>query len=198
MNKIPIYKSGKTSQCWQDVFVHNVCGNNGTYIEIGGSWPIKNSNTYSLEIFANYKGFSIELDKKMYADHWNNSKRKNRIYWDNALAFDYATAAQENNLSTHINYLSCDIEPPKNTFDALIKIINDGLTFDVITFEHEFFKSKINYDKLSRELLSDNGYKVAVSNVYHKNSTDFFETWYVNKDINFTEQLFDDWKTTIK
>lgn len=198
MKKIPVFKSGKTSQCWQDAFVHNICGDKGTYIEVGGSWPVKNSNTYSLEIYANYKGFSIELDKEMYYQPWKTSIRNNKIYWDNALTFDYNKAALENNLTKHINYLSCDIEPPENTFKALCKVINDGITFDVITFEHELFKSKINYDKLVTELLLDHGYKIAVSNVYHKKSTDFFETWYVNKDIAFEEISYDLWKNTLR
>lgn len=197
MNTLPITKSGKMSQCWQDIFAHSICGNNGTYIEIGGSWPIKNSNTYSLEKFANYKGFSIELDKEMYFDPWKESDRSNKIYWDNALTFNYKKAVEENNMSTHINYLSCDIEPPKNTFDSLIKVISDGLTFDVITFEHELFKSKTNYDKLATELLLDNGYKVAVSNVFHKKPSDLFETWYIRNDISFTEINYLDWKTNL-
>jgi len=198
VSKIPIFKSGQTSQCWQDVFAHSICGNGGTYIEIGGSWPKKNSNTYSLELFANYKGFSIELDKEMYFNPWSESERKNKIYWDNALTFDYKNAVEENNMSTHINYLSCDIEPPENTFNALIKIINDGITFDVITFEHELFKCKTNYDILARDFLLSNGYKIAVSNVYHKKESDIFETWYINKDIDYKEQLYSTWKEGIK
>ena len=198
MNKVPIYKSGQTSQCWQDVFVFNICGDKGTYIEIGGSWPMKNSNTYSLEIFANYKGFSIELDKDMYYDSWKTSIRNNKIYWRDAITFDYDNAVKENNTGTHINYLSCDIEPPENTFKALTKVINDGITFDVITFEHELFKTDENYDKLATELLLDHGYKIAVSNVYHRNPNEFFETWYVNKNIPFEEISFDLWKNKIR
>ena len=194
MRKFPIEKSGKRSQCWQDLFVYNICGTGGTYIEIGGSWPIKNSNTYGLEKFAYYKGFSIELDKETYFDSWLSS-RKNKIYWDNALTFNYKEATKENNMPMHINYLSCDIEPPSNTFNALKKVISDGLTFDVITFEHEKFKSDQDYNKLATELLNDNGYKVAVSDVWHKETSRIFETWYVKKTINFKEKTFDSWKT---
>lgn len=194
MKKIPIQKSGKMSQCWQDIFVHNICGDNGTYIEVGGSWPIKNSNTYSLEMYAGYKGFSLEIDRETYFESWRKSFRRNKVYWSDALTFDYKTAAEENDMPMHINYLSCDIEPPVNTFNALVKVINDGLTFDIITFEHEKFKSVKDYDTLSKELLLDNGYKVAIYNVWHKDPTRIFETWYVNKDINFTKTTFDYWK----
>jgi len=197
MTKLPKEKSGKLSQCWQDIFVHNICGDQGTYIEIGASWPKRNSNTYTLERFAHYKGFSIELDKEMYYKPWLTSGRNNKVYWDNAITFDYKKAAIKNNMSTHINYLSCDIEPPVNTFNALVKIINDGLMFDVITFEHEKFKCDTDYDKLATEFLLDNGYKIAVSNVWHKNPTRIFETWYVNNNINFSEMSFDLWKKSI-
>lgn len=196
-DNFPIYKSGKFSQCWQDAFVYSICGNNGSYIEIGASWPIKNNNTYSLEIFGNYKGFSVEFNKSMYEDSWKLSDRKNKVYWENALNFNYRSALDKNKLKTHVNYLSCDIEPPENTFLALQTVVSQGITFDVITFEHELFKTEINYNKLATEFLLDNNYKVAVSNVYHKNPNDFFETWFVNKNINFKEQTYAEWKQNI-
>lgn len=192
---IPIYKSGKTSQCWQDVFVYNICGNNGSYIEIGGSWPKKNSNSYALELFANYKGFSLELDKDLYYDAWQKSERKNKIYWKNALTFDYISALQDLNISTHVNYLSCDIEPPSNTFFALQTVINQGVTFDVITFEHDLYNSSKDYNILATKFLLDRGYKIAVTDVYHKNPNRFFETWFINENVDFKEQTFDKWKS---
>jgi hypothetical protein len=192
---IPILKPGKFSQCWQDVFAFNICGNAGTYIEIGASTPIKNSNTYTLETYANYKGFSLELDKSRCYDLWIASERKNKVYWDNALTFDYTSATIENNLSKHINYLSCDIDPPENTFNALKRIIDQDFKFDVITFEHDNYNSSIDYDSLSMKFLLDRGYNVAVTGVYYKNPNFKFETWYVNSNIPFEEQPFDQWKT---
>lgn len=197
MSRLPIYKSGKTSQCWQDIFVFNICGSNGTYIEIGGSWPKKNNNTYSLEIHGGYKGFSIEYDKDLYINSWAASERKNKIYWNDAINFDYLKALKENDLPTHISYLSCDIEPPENTFNALTKVINDGVTFDVITFEHDLYASSKNFDIISREFLTKKGYKVAVTDVFHKNEDMIFETWFVKKSLNFEETSFSKWKATI-
>ena len=194
MSKLPIFKSGKTSQCWQDIFAYNICGQNGTYIEIGGSWPKKNSNTYSLELYGGYKGFSIEFDKDFYFDSWKNSERKNKVYWNDAILFDYKSILTDNNMFMHVNYLSCDIEPPENTFKALTKVINDGITFDVITFEHDRYNSKIDFDVIARNFLLDNGYKVAVNDVYHKNKNMIFETWFVNNNIDFSETTFELWK----
>lgn len=196
MSKIPIHKSGKTSQCWQDKFVYDLCKDNGTYIEIGGSWPIKNSNTYSLEKFANYKGFSVELDKIRYADAWKRSDRKNIIYWGDAIEYDYKKALFEQNMNIHVNYLSCDIEPPENTFQALKNIIQQGISFDVITFEHDLYNSpKKDFNILAIDFLKSFDYKIAVYDVYHKNKNNIFETWFVKNSIDFKTMSFEEWKS---
>ena len=51
-----------------------------------------------------------------------------------ALTFDYSKLAKK-----HFNYLSCDINPTGNTFTALKRAIESGITFDIITFEHDYY-----------------------------------------------------------
>lgn len=184
-------KFKKYSQAFQDVFAFNVSGKNGTYIEIGGNHPKKGNNTYTLEKNLGWTGFSIELNQ-----HWKNewSIRSNPIYWENAITFDYAKAVKENNLPMHINYLSCDIEPAENTFNALKKVISDGITFDCITFEHDSYQSNDEYEKIASEFLLNLGYKIAVTDVYYDKKENIFETWFVKESI-FTKTItFDEWK----
>lgn len=182
------------SQAGQDKFALEICGNNGTYIEIGAYQPRRRSNTYNLEVFSSWKGFSIELDKTN-KPFWDQSiERKNKVYWENALTFDYIKALNENQLSTHINYLSCDIEPPTNTFSALKRVIEQGVTFDVITFEHDRFRgTDKDYHALSTDFLREYNYKIAVYDVWSKSPSRIFETWFVSEKINFQEIKFDDW-----
>jgi hypothetical protein len=183
------------SQAHQDLFALTTAKNK-TYIEIGAFDPIKWSNTYRLEM-NDWKGFGIEFVTDMKHAWDQISERKNKVYFENALTFNYINAIEENNLGTHIGYLSCDIEPPQNTFAALKRVIEQGITFDCITFEHDKYQSEVDFDSEVRKYLSKFGYKVAVEDVYFitgKKLKNYFETWFVNEDIEFLPESFDQWK----
>jgi len=184
------------SQSLQDVFAFQVC-NFKTYIEIGANHPAKKNNTFNLENNG-FKGYSIEFDKKWRPD-WQSSTRKNPCYFHNALEFDYLRHNNDLHLPKRIGYLSCDIEPPKNTYSALVRVIEQGISFDCITFEHDAYKSNADYNQLAKDFLAKHRYKVAVKNVYHKENVDrFFETWFVKDDIDFTTIEYHTWKKLIK
>lgn len=186
--------SGKYSQSGQDKFAYNLCGENGTYIEVGAHDPKRRSNTYNLEVYAKWKGFGIELDISHRTNWELCPERKNKIYWTDALTFDYISAIKDNNLPMHINYLSCDIEPPKNTFAALKRIIESGITFDCITFEHDRYHCDIDYHQIAEDFLKKYGYKSAVTEVYAKNPNKIFETWFVSEKIKFKPLTYEEWK----
>jgi hypothetical protein len=182
------------SQVHQDVFALKTAKNK-TYIEIGAAGPIKYNNTHLLEK-NDWRGFSLELNQNR-VDQWFEdwSDRKNKIYCADAITFDYLAALEENNLPTHVGYLSCDIEPPENTFAALRRVIEQGITFDCITFEHDKYQSEIDYEPMVTEYLKDYDYKVAVTDVYRwRKKPCYFETWYVRKNIEYTEVSFDQWR----
>ena len=183
------------SEAGQDIFALNLIGKNGTYLEVGGFKPKLDSNTYILETQNNWRGVTIEFKKELQP-LWNSCKeRKNRIYFEDALKFDYKTALEENNLPLHLNYLSCDIDPRDKTFEALKKILKEGLSFDFISFEHDDYTSDESYHKLASEYLIPKGYKIAVNNIYPKNKKNkIFETWFVNSKINFEPIEFSEWK----
>lgn len=182
------------AQVHQDKFAL-LTAKNKTYIEIGAAGPIKYNNTYLLEKNG-WNGFSIELERgrvNQWSESW--SDRTNKIYCADAITFDYLEAVNENNLSTHIGYLSCDIEPPENTFAALKRIIEQGITFDCITFEHDKYQSEIDYEPIVTEYLQRHNYKVAVPDVYRwRKRPCYFETWYVNNNILFETMSFDNWR----
>lgn len=185
------------SQAFQDTFVSNLITENKTYIEIGGHEPIKWSNTYNLEM-QGWKGFSIELNTDHQGSWAAHPERTNKIYWENALTFDYAKALSDNNLPMHVGYLSCDIEPPENTFAALQRVLSQGITFDCITYEHDNYASKKDWDIVATEYLKQFNYKPIVYDVYADNNTNKkFETWFVRNDSNLTLMSFDEWKQTI-
>jgi len=193
------------SQLYQDVFALNTAIDK-TYIEIGAAGPIKINNTYLLEQ-NQFKGFSIELKDTKVIQWSDPAIRKNQIYCADAITFDYVQAAKDNNLSNHFGYLSCDIEPPVNTFAALKRVIEQGIVFDCITFEHDKYQSEIDYDPIVTKYLLSKGYKVAVKDVYRLRKFRpegskkkilrkcFMETWFVHESIDFKEQTYDEWKS---
>lgn len=183
------------SQSGQDQFAYNLSGIDGTYLEIGAHHPIINSNTYHLEVNCNWKGVSVEYDET-YKDSWNqNTSRKNPIIWNDAFNLNYHEIQKANLLPKRLNYLSCDIEPPENTFNILKKIINEGLVFDFISYEHDKYNSGDKYELLSQEFLFDNNYKIAIKDIYSRSKKyKIYETWFINQDIDFKEVQYDIWK----
>lgn len=181
-----------TSQSNQDYFAYTIGGATGTYIEVGACKPKSKSNTYNLEKLG-WKGFSIEINTSFQSE-WEASDRTNKIFWEDAIKFDYTQALKKLKLPKHITYLSCDIEPPNNTFSALKNIIESGITFDCITFEHDKYQFHEDYDIIARNFLKNYGYKVAVENVFvnvHKEKV--FETWFISESTEFQTMNYKDW-----
>lgn len=180
--------SRKSPQANQHLFAQQYCSGLKTYIEIGGNSPTKWNNTFILEK-QGWEGYSIEYDKR-FEIAWKK-KRKNKIYFEDAMTFDYKKACVELGIDTHIGYLSCDIEPAENTFKALQKVLQDGISFNCITFEHDNYQSETDYDKISREFLVDYDYFPVIENVYpYDEKEKLFETWYLkgtkNKPIQYS------------
>ena len=183
------------SQSGQDQFAYNISGDNGIYLEIGAHHPLINSNTYNLEVECDWKGLSVEFDKS-FKKYWDNSeKRNNPIIWEDAFKIDYLTSFDEYAFPKRINYLSCDIEPPKNTLEILKKIIELGLSFDFISFEHDLYSSGDTYEKLSYDFLLSRGYKIGIRDVYSRSKKyKIYETWFINEDVHFNEITYEYWK----
>lgn len=190
------------SQSLQDRFALEVFGRNGTYLEVGAREPVLWNNTKLLEE-CGWKGVSIDI-LDAWKDKWS-TERTNPLVIDNALKLDYVKLLEEHNLPMHINYLSMDIEPVLNSYLALKRIHEQGITFDCITFEHEHFAKEskrdwIDFKYTSYKYLKSQGHKIAVQNVWftneYTNTRCIFETWFVRKDNENYEspQEFDKWR----
>jgi hypothetical protein len=187
----------KSAEALVDRFAYGLCGPDGTYIEIGASKPHQRSNTTALERYG-WKGFGLEYHVK-YKTLWEESGRTNTVYWEDATTFDYAQAVREQKLPKRINFLQVDIEPPETTFTALKRVIEQGIEFDFIAFEHDKYCQEVDWDPIVTEWLSQYGYKVAVFNVCSRRKRNpgvwsHIETWYVKNDIPFDTMEFFEWK----
>lgn len=167
------------SQVCQDLFVLAVLGgkNDGTYLEIGSAHPHSNSNTALLEELG-WRGVGVEFNRELASQHY---KRKNKVICEDALSLNYESILAP--FGEVIDYLQLDIEPPKNTFEALLMMPFEKHKFRVITYEHDHYAdvTKTYRDK-SRRYLSSLGYTLLVNDVSPKDDCSF-EDWWVMMDL---------------
>ena len=149
----------------QDFFVLSMLNKKraGTYLEIGGAHPIIDSNTYLLESSFGWTGLSLEWSGDL-SSLWQGV-RVNKCICADATLVEYDELIQENLGNTHIDYLQLDIDPPKNTFKALLRINFFKYSFSVITYEHDLYNGGEFERIASRKILESFGYKRVVSDV---------------------------------
>lgn len=173
-----IHYSKSNSQAHQESFVLNVLNEkkNGVYVELGGGWPVKNSNTYLLETKYNWRGVSFENGKKRAKKY--NKKRKNKTLLEDATTFNYLNYFYENNFPNQIDYLQMDIHPAEDTLKALKSIPLDRYRFSVITYEHNGYLNKQNQIE-SQNILNQYGYKLVVEGLMVVDGA-WYEDWWVD------------------
>lgn len=169
------------SQVCQDLFVLAVLGGkrDGTYLEIGSAHPFHNSNTALLEEFG-WRGVGVEFKEDLAAMH--REFRKNPVLNADALKLDYGKIL-EGLGSGVVDYLQLDIEPSKNTFEALLMVPMEDFKFRVITYEHDHYVDVTgSYREKSRRYLKAMGYTLVVNDVAPNEGSNF-EDWWVRKDL---------------
>jgi hypothetical protein len=209
---MPKLIKGSNSQASQESFVLNVLEEkmNGTYVELGGGWAKKNSNTYLLESRYNWKGVSFENDPSRAKEY--NMFRRNKTLQEDARFFDYEKYFVENNYPLTMDYLQMDLHPAFSTFEALQNMPLSKYRFSTITYEHNGYQDRWHKEyiqKGSQDILSNLGYVLVVENVIFNGIA--YEDWWVdprsvplknykdffNKNINHSD-LFDKEKTGVE
>ena len=148
----------------------------GTYLEIGSNDPVKDSNTYLLEKTFGWTGVSVEIN--------GHFARRFQLFRRNKLIHaDARKVSFSGFFDGPIDYLSLDIDPPEQTFDALENLLAEGLTFRVITFEHDFYNfgagPRVRDD--SRDLLTASGYELLVGDVSFNGLR--CEDWWIKPEL---------------
>jgi hypothetical protein len=155
---------------------------NGTYLEIGSSEPFKNNNSALLERVYDWNGVGIEYDENFVKQYKEN--RKNPVLCVDALVIDYTKLLEKYFPNSNaIDYLQLDIEPPRNTYQALLSIPFDKYKFAVITYEHDYYVDiSKSYREKSRDYLESKGYQLVVPNVSPDDNSPF-EDWWIHPDL---------------
>ena len=167
------------SQIGQDIAVRKLMKGlrGGYYLEIGAYEPYQYSNTAILEKFYNWKGLSVEIDKKR-AKKFSLS-RSNQCKEADALKLDYIEILSG---VDSIDYLSIDIEPNSLNMQILKILIELPKRFKFITFEHNENRNGGIKEPIvveSRALMSDHGYELIGKSICLNNLST--EDWYIDK-----------------
>lgn len=170
------------SQVYQDMFVLSKLNGkfNGYYLEVGSNDPFVNNNTYLLESKFNWKGISIDIDSNM-VDRFNFN-RKNLCFCKNAVYVNYDQLLSEISFPLNIDYLSVDCDPSEISFKILKKIITSNYTFNVVTFEHDYYVNNNSVREESRIFMKDNGYVLSEQDVCFEGDKSF-EDWYIHQSL---------------
>jgi hypothetical protein len=183
MSDLSMNNSVWHSQAGQDRFVLESLNykRNGFYLEIGAHHSKNISNTYVLEKDYGWRGVSFEIVPE-YVDEFNLN-RKNRCYLADATIFDYESLLDEINAPKQIDYLQVDIEPAKNSLQALMALPLEKYRFSVITFEHDLYHDSKNLEikNKQKEILFDMGYTLEKENVVCNHEDYPFEDWWLDK-----------------
>ncbi len=172
------------SQIFQDMFVlYCLDGKrNGTYLEIGSSYPYHTNNTALLEHQFDWYGIGLDYNAE-FVDNYN-SHRKNKSIFVDALLLDYSKLIDKYFPDVfHIDYLQIDIQTSEDTYNVLTSIPFDKHKFAVITYEHDdYVDITQQYKQKSREFLLSKGYYLAVPDVSPIDGFSF-EDWWIHPDL---------------
>ena len=170
----------------QDEFVVNIFDQKqgGYYLEIGCQRPKLASNTYTLEKTFNWKGWSFDIMDSEASHNWSAVRSNPFIQIDasSTALCDYLKA----NIPPGIifDYVSIDIDGP-GTMAALEHIVNAGIQFKAVTFEHEGQRFLDTLKGPSTEKLTELGLVSLFNNVKCVGRPEHdlaFEDWWIHPD----------------
>ena len=169
----------------------------GRFIDIGCYNPFLWNNTWSLESIG-WTGILFDCDEKNIA--LCAKERKSPSYCLDVARrefFDVLNSLE----NKHFDYVSIDVDDA--SIAALKNMLDSGITFDLLTFEHAAgVESSVNsLRKDSREILHNAGYHIAFGDVSSEGDINTIsiepgppiEDWWVSKDVFtkvFSEKSF--------
>lgn len=174
----------------QDEFIFNLFQKktNGFFLDISCGNPIIGSNTYALEKFCGWTGFGFDITDAEGTHQWSQ-KRTAQFVQADATSPELTEFLKANiPAGTIVDYISLDVDAAGTNlaFKALQRVIDSGVRFKAMTFEHEYYQHGDSIRSPARELLESQGYVRLFEDVrlwacgQQDDSTMYFEDWWID------------------
>ena len=178
-----------TSHAMQDTFVLDTLGKNKRWLEIGANNPVNNGNNTNLLELHGWTGVSLEIDPHFKSVWHGAGRRTDEFFVCNAVSFDYSQFC-----GVHFDYIQIDVDPTNSNYEILKKVINSGITCDIITYEHDVYKEPSHFKTDGYEFATANGYRRVIENAAKLDEPRImFEDWYVSERVDFEPINFYEW-----
>lgn len=170
----------------QDEFIFNLFAGkrNGTFLDISCSNPRIGSNTFTLEKYQEWEGYCFDIMDVDELYRWTKVRSSPCVIGD--ATTEGLTEFLKENVTDVVDYISLDVDSANNNlaFVVLNRVIDSGVRFRAMTFEHEHYIHGDTLRAPSRELLESQGYVRLFEDVkpwiYGPNDTFSFEDWWID------------------
>ena len=179
----------------QDEFVYHLLAKHlkqpGTFLDCACGEPLNASNTYVLDKFLSWSGVGVDIGNvEIDVEPAWSTVRNAKFHQIDVTQKGFTDLLKKSYLPNQIiDYVSMDVDSPFGNFalNALVRFLDSGLRFRVMTFEHEKYKIGPAISDASRNLLFANGYSLLFKNVTFENGLPFEDWW-----VDTGEMIFDD------
>ena len=177
----------------QDEFVYNIFRGkkDGVFLDISCGNPIIGSNSYTLEKYCNWSGYGFDIYDVNKAYGWNEKRNAKFVQMD--VTSEQMTEWLKTNIPADlvIDYISLDVDSwGKNlALETLRRVLDAGVKFKAMTFEHEYHGFGPEIRDEQRRLLTAQGMEMLFEDNKlwsmppgGNNNTESFEDWWINPE----------------
>jgi hypothetical protein len=145
---------------------------NGYFVDIGCAAPFRLSNTATMEVELGWKGLGFDLKIENPEHNELNegdvfegggrswTERPNtKTFEGDILSLDLEKIFADEGVPEVVDFLNVDLEPWQPTFQAFKNLPHDKHKFRVIAFEHDGYRSGMDWVTMTNSYITGLGYK---------------------------------------
>ena len=177
----------------QDEYIYNIFNKkqNGFFLDISCGNPTIGSNSYTLEKFCGWTGIGFDILDVEARDGWSSKRTSPFVQMD--VTSSQMTEYLKTNIPADlvVDYISLDVDAGGTSLalQALQRVLDAGVKFKAMTFEHEYHSHGPELRDTQRKLLEAQGMVMlfedvkgwTIGNSRH-NNTEYYEDWWIHPD----------------
>ena len=165
----------------QDQYIYNLFKGkkHGTFLDVACGHPVDCSNTYLLEKKLNWSGLGVDITDIEECCQWSQH-RSSKFLQANAAAYDFPSKLIGNLDSLEVDYLSLDVDAGVMNYSHIVLplVLQAGVKFKAMTYEHESFKFGDHWKNTMANLLKEEGYVLLFGATFPDGNA--WEDWYID------------------